>query len=81
MLHQALQLAFGAVGGEVGNLRFEGDHQIGHAVDDGGAKVVNLVGVTLELAGEFGGLRVQAHAQHGMVLAFCGAQHVEEVGG
>ncbi len=78
VFHQAFELALGAVCGEVGNLRLEGQHQIGGGIDDGGAKIINLAGVAQKPAGEFGGLRVQAHAQQGVVLALCGAQHVEK---
>jgi hypothetical protein len=33
MGHQALELVFGAVGGEVSDLGLEGDHQVGGGVD------------------------------------------------
>ena len=58
VFHQALELAFGAVRGKVGNLRLEGDHQVGRGIHDGGAKIVNLVGVAFEFAGKLGGVRV-----------------------
>jgi hypothetical protein len=79
VLHQAFELAFGAVRGKVGNLRLVTADQIGGGVDDAGAKVVDLVGVALQACWKFGGLRVQAHTQQGAVLALGGAQHVKEV--
>ena len=75
---QALQLVFGAVGGEIGDLRLEGADQISRRIDDGGAKIVDFAGIAVQLAGKFGRFRVQADAQHGVVLALCGAQHVEK---
>ena len=78
MLHQALELAFGAVGGEIGDLRLEGRDQIGRGIDDGRAEVVDLVRIALQPARKALGLRVQADAQHGAVLALGGGQHLEE---
>jgi hypothetical protein len=39
VFHQAFELAFGAVGGKVGDLGFEAAYQIGRGVHDAGAKV------------------------------------------
>ena len=65
--YQRFKLGFSAVGMKVGDLRFESHHQIGHAVHNGGAKVVNLAGVAPEVARKAGGVRVQTHAKHGLV--------------
>jgi hypothetical protein len=78
VLHQAFELALGAVRGKVGDLGFEAADQVGGGIHDGGAKVVNLVGVAFAAVRKFGGFGVQAHAEHGAVLALGGAQHVEE---
>ena len=64
VFHQPLKLAFGTVRGKVGNLGFEGHHQVGRGVHDRGAKIVNLVGVAFEFSRKLGGLRVQPDAQH-----------------
>ena len=76
--HQTLQLLFGAVRGEVGDLGLEGHGQVGRGVDDGGAKVEDLAGVALPVAREFGGFRVKAHAQEGRVLALGALEHVKK---
>ena len=76
--HQTLQLLFGAVRGEVGDLGFEGHGQVGRGVDDGGAKVEDLAGVALPMARKFGGFWVQAHAEQGGVLALGALEHVKK---
>ena len=74
MPHQAFKLVFGAVGSEVGDLRFEGHYRVGRSVDNGGAKIENLAGVAFERAREFTGVWVQAHAQHGIIVHCGGAE-------
>ena len=76
--HEPLQLLFSAVRSEVRNLRLEGDGGVGRGLDDGSAEVVDAGGVALEVSGETGGVRVQAHAQQGTVHALGVAQHVEK---
>ena len=49
-----------------------------NVIDNSGAEIVNFAGVTPQMGGEFAGLRVQPHAQHRMVLALGGAQHVKK---
>ena len=78
MFHQAFELAFGAVRGKVSDLRLEAADQVGCGVHDGGAKVVDLVGIAFVAVRKFGGFGVQAHAKHGAVLALGGAQHVKK---
>ncbi len=78
VFHQLFQLVFGAVRGEVGDLRLEGDHQVGGGVDDGGAEVVDLAGVTLQAGRETRGFGVQPHAQHGAVAPLRLLQHLDE---
>ena len=78
VLHQAFELVFGAVGGKVGDLWLEGTHQIGRGVHDGGAEVIDLVRIALHSRRKPRGLRVQAHAQQGVVLRRGVAQHVGE---
>jgi hypothetical protein len=56
--HQAFQLVFCAVRGKVGNLRFEGNHQVGGGVHHGGAKVEDAAGVTAPGTRKFGGFWV-----------------------
>ncbi len=38
---QVFELVFGAVRGKIGDLRLEGQRQVGGGIDDGSAKVVN----------------------------------------
>jgi hypothetical protein len=78
VLHQLFELVFGAVRGEIGDLRLEGDRQVGRGIDDGGAKVVDLAGIALQPGGEPGGFGVEAHAQQRAVAALGGAQLVQE---
>ena len=68
----------GAVRGKVGDLRLERNHQIGCGVNDGGAEIVDLVGVALEPPGKLRGFGVQADTKHGTVVVPGGAQHVEK---
>ena len=71
--NQLLKLVFGTVGGKVRNLGFEGQRQVGRGVHDGGTKVVDMPSIarriSLEVVGEFSGIRVQPHAQQRAVLA------------
>lgn len=76
VLHQAFELVFCSVGGKVGDLGLEGTGQVGRGIDDGSAEIVDLARIALERGGKAGGLGVQAHAQHGVVLCGCVAQHV-----
>ncbi|MNN99262.1 hypothetical protein D3C81_2188540 [compost metagenome] len=78
MGHQAFELVFGAVGGEIGDLRLERVHQIGGGIDDGGAEVVDLRGIALHRGRKAVGFGIEPHAQHGLVLRAGVAQHVEE---
>ena len=78
VFHQALELVFGAVGCEIGDLGLERACQIGCGVDDGGAEVVDLVGVATHGVREAGRFRVQAHTQHRIVLRSSPTQHVSE---
>ncbi len=64
---------------KVGDLGLECNRQIGGGVDDGRAKIVDFVGVTVDVIGKTCRLWVQAHTQQtGVVLLRC-AQHGEEV--
>ena len=78
--HQALQLVLSAVRGKVGDLRLEGDDQVGHAVNNCGAKIVDFAGVALEFGGKARWLRVQPDAQHGLVFLLGSTQHVDKRG-
>ena len=78
VFHQPFELAFSAVRGKVGDLGFETADQVGRGVHDAGTKVINLVGIAFVAIRELGGLRVQAHAKHGAVLALGVAQHVKK---
>ena len=64
---------------KVGDLGLECNRQIGGGVDDGRAKIVDFLGVTVDVIGKTCRLWVQAHTQQtGVVLLRC-AQHGEEV--
>ena len=64
---------------KVGDLGLECNRQIGGGLDDGRAKIVDFVGVTVDVIGKTCRLWVQAHTQQtGVVLLRC-AQHGEEV--
>ena len=76
--HQPLELTLGAVRGKVGNLRFEGDHQIGCGLHNGSAKIKNAAGIAAQRAREAGRLWVQSHAHHGLVAALSCAQPVKK---
>jgi hypothetical protein len=76
--HQLLQLVFGAVGREIGDLRLEGNHGVGRGLDDGGTEIVDARGIALHAGGKFRGIGVEADAEQGLVLALCRAQHVEK---
>jgi hypothetical protein len=78
VLHQLFELGFGAVGREIGNLRLEGDDQVGRGVDDARAEVIDAARVALELPREFGWLRIEPHAEQRTVFLLCGGQLVEE---
>ena len=78
VLHQPFELVFGAVRGEVGNLRLEGTHQVRRGVHDGGAEVVDAVRVAAHALREARGFGVQADAEHGVVARGGVAQHVEK---
>jgi hypothetical protein len=88
---QALELVFGTVGGEISNLRLEGQHLVGSGIHDGGAKVKDALRVAAPVQREFGGIGVQTHAQKRLVqvlriaqlLGKCGAvrAHRDIVGG
>ena len=67
VVHQALQLRLSAVSGEVGNLGFEGDHQISGGVNDAGAKVKNMIRPTAPSPGQLGRVWIQPHAQQRLV--------------
>ena len=77
---QALELVFGAVGGEVGNLGLEGQHLVGGGVDDGCAEVKNALRVAAPMQREFGGIRIQAHAQERLVEVLRVAQLLGKCG-
>jgi len=75
---QLLQLSLSPLRRKVGDLRFEGDYQVGRGIDNGGAKVENFVGTTVKGSRKFARIGVQAHAQHGPVLAFCVVQALDK---
>ena len=61
---QPLELVLGALGGEIGDLRLEGAHQVVRGFDDGRAEVEDarrIVAPGRRKSRRFG---VQAHAQH-----------------
>ena len=67
--------------GKVGDLGFECNRQIGSSVHDGGTKIVDFVGVAVNVFRETRGLWVQAYTQQTGVLLLGCAQHGEEVHG
>ena len=77
---QALELVLRAVGGEIGNLGLEGQHLVGGGVDDGSAKVKDALRVAAPMQGEFGGIRVQTHAQERLVALLRIAQLLGKCG-
>ncbi len=52
VLDQPLELVFGALRGEVGDLRLEGADQVLGRIDDGGAEIEDARGVAAPVAGE-----------------------------
>ena len=64
---------------KVGDLGFECNCQIGGSVNDGRTKIVDLVGVAVNVIGETCGLWIQAHTQQTVVVLLRCAQHGEEV--
>jgi hypothetical protein len=69
---------FGALRGEVGDLRLEGADQVLRGVDDGCAEIEDARGVAAPVGGELRRLRVQPDAQHRVVGGLGRAQHVAE---
>ncbi|MNV81431.1 hypothetical protein D3C71_1750980 [compost metagenome] len=76
--HQLFQLVLGAMGRKVRNLGFEAVDQVVGGIHDGGAEIINSGRIALHGPGKAAGFRIQAHAQHGVVLGGCGAQLVDE---
>jgi len=67
MLHQALELLLGAVRSKVSDLRLECDHAIGSGIDDGSAKIINLVASAFEQVWKAARLGIEAHTEHGVI--------------
>ena len=66
---QPLELRFGAVRGEVGDLRLEGDDQVLRRVDDGGAELEDARRVAAHRAGKARRVGVEADAEQRAVGA------------
>jgi GGDEF domain-containing protein len=75
------ELVFRAERGEIGDLRLEGAGQVGGGVDDGLAELGDAVRAAAQLRRQALQVRVQAHAQQGIVAAPGGVQFVDEVHG
>src|SRR5471032_3704917 len=61
------QLLFCAQRAEIGDLRLECAYQVGRSVDDAGAKGGDSIGRIAQLRWQLGQIRVQAHAQQGII--------------
>ena len=81
MRHQSLQLRLGPVGRKVGDLRFEGDHQVGSGIHNGCTEIEDPAGVTPHRVRKLRRFGVQPHTQKGAVLALGGAQLVKKFHG
>jgi hypothetical protein len=75
---ELFELGFGAVRGEVGDLRLEGDGQVGGGLDDAGAELVDAGRVAAHRAGQALGLGIQAHAKHRGVALLRVLQHLQK---
>ena len=62
------ELYFGAVRSKVGNLRLEGADQIGGGIDDIGTEAEDGIVAPPEVLRKFGGVRVEADTEQGIVL-------------
>jgi hypothetical protein len=77
--HQPLELVLGAVRGEVGDLRLEGEHQIARRVDDARAEVEDAAGVAAPRGGELRRVRIEADAEQRIVVCLAARQPLDEV--
>jgi hypothetical protein len=65
---QVLQLVFGALGGEIGDLRLEGAGQVGGGIDDALAESQHRIRPALEVGRKTLDVRVQPDAQQGVIV-------------
>jgi hypothetical protein len=61
---QRLELVFGALRGEIGNLGLERTDQIGRGIDDRAAELKSGIGFAMKMRWQSGRVGVKAHAQH-----------------
>ena len=66
------QLLFRAQRGKIGDLRLEGAGQVGRGIDDARAKGGDSIGQVAQLGRQFRQVRVQSHAQQGIIGRPCG---------
>ena len=58
-----LELVFGTIGSEVGDLWLEGAGEVGRGVGDGRAEIEDRAGFALQMCGESRRVRVEADAE------------------